>query len=163
MALSDKSTEFTVVGDGFRMIRNLGIEEGTLIANHNFLLLSKENQNKGLSKDIFRSLYKQYKNAGVEMIKVTANKEVGGYAWARYGFYAKDKVSALNAVISDDAKLFIEDYYKKNNLKASDSFPMRLIVDNFNGKFELLESSWDGIIDLKNKKAREEFENFIMS
>jgi hypothetical protein len=40
--------------------------------------LPKSAQNKGLSKAIFRDLYKQYQNAGVKKIEVYANIDVGG-------------------------------------------------------------------------------------
>lgn len=153
---------FSVSGRGFYLERTFSkLDSGILDVHHDFFTLDKKYQGKGLSKDVFRALYKQYKNVGVEQMTVFANIDVGGYTWARYGFYAEDKFNALSAVKSEKAKNFIKQYYKNNSLKDNDPFPMRLITEQSWGKNELKGSYWSGILNLRNDKARKVFEDYL--
>ena len=108
-----------------------------------------------------RTMLEQYKNVGVDQMTVFANIDVGGYTWARYGFYAIDKRDALGAVKSDKAKKFIEKYYKDKSLKSTDPFPMRLLTEQTWGKNELKGSYWEGILNLRDDKARKVFEDCL--
>ena len=153
---------FSVSGRGFYLERTFSkLDSGILDVHHDFFTLDDKYQGKGLSKDVFRALYKQYTNIGVEQMTVFANINIGGYTWARYGFYAIDKYNALGAVKSDNAKRFIEKYYKDKSLKDTDPFPMRLITEQTWGKSEITGSYWDGILNLRDYKARKVFEDYL--
>lgn len=136
------------------------MEDGRLDVHHDYFEIDKKYQGKGLSKDIFKALYKQDKRIGVNQMTVFANIDVGGYTWAKYGFSTRNKVSALRAVRSEKAKSFIEEYYATNNLADSEKFPMILIAKNFD-KEELLGKNWLGILDLDNEIERNIFEKYI--
>lgn len=153
---------FYVSGRGFYLERTFSkLDSGILDVRHDYFTLDDKYQGKGLSKDVFRALYKQYKNVGVDQMTVFANIDVGGYTWARYGFYAIDKRDALGAVKSDKAKKFIEKYYKDKSLKSTDPFPMRLLTEQTWGKNELKGSYWEGILNLRDDKARKVFEDYL--
>jgi len=64
--------------------------------SHEYLTVPDELQGKNLTKELFSSLYTQYKNGGFERLEVHANIDVGSYAWGRYGFTAnKDQNSKI--------------------------------------------------------------------
>ena len=158
-------------GDGFMLERTFLIKETKqLEVHHDLFELSKQMQGKGISKDIFRSLYKQYKNMGVDYISVFANLDVGGYTWARYGFCAKTKNDALLVIktnkniseqIKETAKKLVTDYYKENNISEFMPFPMDLIASQEWGKSVLLGSCWDGVLTMADKKAIKVFEQYL--
>ncbi|MDR1369877.1 MAG: hypothetical protein LBJ72_07100 [Dysgonamonadaceae bacterium] len=133
---------------------------------HNLFTLPESAQGKGLSKKIFRDLYKQYNNAEIEKIEVHANLNVGGYTWAKYGFTATEKQAdavirhcKLNEVDQKMAESIVSDFFKNNpNDKA---FPMNLLT-GYEWSEDLLKGSdWRGVINLKNKTQRNVFENYM--
>ncbi len=138
---------------------------------HELFSLPKDLQGNGLSKEVLSSFYDQYKKAGISEITVTANLNVGGYAWARYGFAAKSK-SQLMTMIEYEApfeyahifRKKVEDWYAKN---PNGNFPMRIIADfgrgyeGHAGKKFLLGTEWSGVLNLKDKKAKAMFEKYL--
>ena len=162
VVINNENVRFFVSGKNFELERTFKILDSNIIdVHHDLFEIDEKYQGKGISKEIFKILYTQYKKIGVDQISVFANIDIGGYTWARYGFYAKNKLSALRAVRSDKAKNFIEQYYIDNSLSKEDPFPMKLITEHFEGKEELLDNSWLGILDLNDDKARIVFEKYI--
>jgi hypothetical protein len=160
----------TYKGEKFRMIRTFKTDtKGKMYVIHEFLTIPKEMQGNGFTKELFQCLYKQYKNAGVEEIKVHANIDIGGYAWARYGFSVnKNKISEYlggriaNKLSESQARQaigIIEKYFKDN--PKSNRFPMRLLADTPWGKDLLIKSNWYGNINLNNTVERVIFENYL--
>lgn len=154
----------------FKMTREFNERFDGIEVHHDLFKLAKEYQGKGISKELFRLLYKRYQQMGVRYITVTANIDVGGYTWARYGFKASNQREVLNAIVLADytsaetmqkAQDFVFDWYKKNNLPASASFPMRLLSEQAYGKEALLGSYWDGVIDLTDKEQTKIFERYL--
>ena len=137
---------------------------GVVSVAHDRLFIPEDLQGKGLSKELFRSLYKQYGNAGVERISVHANMEVGGYTWCKYGFQTyNDRIltkfidkTFVDEKLNLEVKGIVSDYYKINEETAY--FPMNLLSKY---KEQLLNSSWFGHIDLTNAVQREIFENYM--
>lgn len=131
--------------------------------SHQILKIKEELQGKGLSRELLKVMYKQYKKAGVKEIVLTANMEVGGYAWAKYGFHVpKDEIDLVT--VSRNVKGFqqITDKYFRENPTA-ESFPMRIIADMPGGKEMLLGSDWDGFLDLTDRAAVQTFENYLFN
>lgn len=160
--IDNENVRFFVSGKNFELQRTFKIlDSGIIDVHHDLFEIDEIYQGKGISKEIFKILYAQYKKIGVDQISVFANIDIGGYTWARYGFYAKNKLSALRAVRSDNAKKFIEQYYIDNSLSIDAPFPMRLITEHFDGKEELLDKNWNGILNLNDDKARGIFEKYI--
>lgn len=160
--IDNENVRFFVSGKNFELQRTFKIlDSGIIDVHHDLFEIDEIYQGKGISKEIFKILYAQYKKIGVDQISLFANIDIGGYTWARYGFYAKNKFSALRAVRSDNAKKFIEQYYIDNSLSIDAPFPMRLITEHFDGKEELLDKNWNGILNLNDDKARGIFEKYI--
>lgn len=124
-------------------------------------------QGKGMSKDVLQAFYKQYKNMNLNNIKIHANKDVGGYAWARYGFQMENKQDILffiddisqDTVTKDLARRLVDDFYKNRHINTP--FPMNLISDTSWGKNFLLKSDWNGFLDLSNSDAVKRFEDYL--
>ena len=148
---------------GFELERTFENTPDGINVYHDHFEIDKQIQGKGLSKKLFRLLYKQYQQMGVKRMDVFANINIGGYTWARYGFMAINKNEAKNAIQNHrkEAHDFIEDYYNKNNLPATAPFPMRLISEQPWGGNALMGGFWEGFIDLTNQSQREVFENYI--
>lgn len=155
----------------FNITRTFFDQADGLMVHHDYFVLGKEFQGKGISKEVFRVFYEQYKAMGVRYITVQANIDIGGYTWMRYGFSATSKDAALSAwdfveetPLVKKCKAFIEDWYRKNNLPDSHPFPMRLFQEGSwkgRGKEILLGTNWDGVIDLSDASIRKIFESYL--
>ena len=131
-------------------------------------------QGKGIGKELLAIQFREYKKAGIKKVELLANSNIGGYAWAKYGFYATN--NSLNDVKKSWAwkkkslwryeDLTKEDFqlaenvikkYKKAN-PTSKTFPRHLIANLHNkkgvhiGKELLLGEEWDADMDLTNRK-----------
>ena len=136
------------------------------IAHHILLLIPKLLQGGGMSKSITKSLYKQYKAAKIKRIELSAGLDVGGYTWARYGFYHEESYVVYNLVTHAsfqkpwraEALKIVDDFMSKYPKKP---FPMHLLADAPFGKELLLNQNWSGFLDLKNTKAVRRFEDYL--
>lgn len=153
-------------GEAFNIVRSLEKTDAGIMAHHLMFTLPEEVQGNGISKEITRLLYAEYKKTGVTRIELDANKQIGGYCWAKFGFYAQDKEAAKYVLISreqhphfQDARDIIEDFYKGK--KESAPFPMKLISDTPWGKDFLMGTSWHGVLDFKNPAQVEIFEKYL--
>ena len=126
--------------------------DGELEVNHQHFILSDEYQGQGLAKKMLADNLEQYQKAGVRYIRLRASESVGGYAWARYGFYT-DRGTALDmAVDSGNSEVFkvFKQFYSSHS--ENEPFPMKLYANQSWGKKLLLGKTWYGFIDLKNKE-----------
>jgi len=154
-----------IVGkDNFRMQRTFS--NGT--AYHDNLTIPQQIQGKGFSKDLFRSLYQQYRNAGITNIEVQANINVGGYSWAKYGFSAKsefhDDISSWGKWQLSEKNISqsnYNDFSKWMERYKGVDIPMWQLAEKKYGKNLLLGSNWKGVIDLTNSEQRHIFENYL--
>lgn len=155
--------------------RNLRSVDGKREVYHAFFKAPKELQGNGLSKRVINIYYEQYKKAGIDKIKVTANIDVGGYAWAKYGFSAPEQYEVLNALIYNKtaSKITNQQYFRivkkiKDHFNANPGkpFPMRKIAnlgrttDQY-GKRVLLGTNWSGELDLSNRREKKIFEDYL--
>lgn len=151
-------------GEVFVLARDFILEEGTRVVLHNNFDVPKSLQGNGMSKKVMKALFEQYENMGVDTIKIYANKDIGGYAWAKYGFSAiKEDAKFViesaynNSVISKDEFNFLKDIISKYN----DLFPMNLIALMEKGKDILLGTWWNGIFNMKDKKQLAYLKDYI--
>ena len=73
------------VGDARRIFSDDG--EGHLIVTHDYLSIGEQDQNKGLGTAFNRYMEREvYEPLGVSKIKVHADIDVGGFAWATAGY-----------------------------------------------------------------------------
>jgi len=163
-------------------------EESGLVVSHDLMDIPIALQGLGFSKDTNLALYKQYLNMGVKEIAIFANDTVGGYSWAKYGFVAIDKfdvvriykeamqkvkdaggvfkvtdsrgkVSNLTERDLEKVKEYIDGFYSEFGDKAE--FPMERLANTKYGKALLLNSKWNGRMNLTNQKQVEYFEKYI--
>lgn len=158
-------TKVEYVGDNdFRLTRSFSNKT----VFHETFKIPENVQGKGYAREVFKSLYEQYKNAGIENIELTANMTVGGYAWAKYGFKAKadryddllswGKFQLSENVISKADYSNFEEWIK--NFKGKD-IPMHEIAERKYGKKLLMGSTWKGHIDLTDKEQTAVFEAYL--
>lgn len=152
--------------DTMAMVRTFYRKDGELTVEHDLFFIPKSLQGGGTSKDVFRRLYKQYRNAGVSKINVHANIDVGGYAWARYGFSMtreRDVKWLLKTAQDKLNKKQLERFMKiYDRYKGQLPFPVREISKESYAKDLLLNSDWYGTIDLTDKEQREYFEDYLL-
>jgi len=65
-------------------------KSGNLIVQNEQLQIPESLQGSSINKDLFSSALDLYKAKGVEKVQLSANVDVGGYAWFRYGFVPQD-------------------------------------------------------------------------
>ena len=71
----------------FFMDRTFSIgKSGSLIVQNEQLQIPESLQGSSINKDLFSSALDLYKAKGVSKVQLSANVDVGGYAWFRYGF-----------------------------------------------------------------------------
>jgi len=83
VALEILNDEFLQVGT---MVRKFSVKKGVLSVYHHSFFLEDEYQGKGIATDIMEHVEEEYEKLGVSEIKLLANAEIGGYAWARQGY-----------------------------------------------------------------------------
>jgi len=69
------------VGDGIRVVEPDGHS-----VHHEALILSGPVQGQGFATRFNQNAERSYRTAGIDQIKLLANVDVGGYAWARAGY-----------------------------------------------------------------------------
>jgi len=138
---------------------------------HSYFRLSEKLQGKGISKELFVSLYREYVEAGIKKIHLEANLSVGGYAWGRYGFgmegednirkwiLSNVKGSEVELKVQKEMLAIVDTFYSQNSKDAI--FPMYLLVDNPHWRKYFLEKTWTGVLDLSNPVQKERFESYI--
>jgi len=189
---SDHQLELKYHSGNLTMTRNFSYGTDSVFqVYHAYFKVEPGVRNRGAMKAIFKTLYKQYKNIGIERLKVSANIDVGGYTWAKTGFRAEqyearnhtdrmsylvghtrnigiDKITrqpmtyTITQSDADEAKRRFDSFYRVND--GSTKFPMRLLAsisDGKAGKALLLHESWAGSIDLRKPDQRTDFENYI--
>ena len=134
---------------------------------HDYLEMPEVVQGKGLGKSLLSEFYREYKRIGVKHLSLKANIDVGGYAWARYGFSAKLEdveqilIQSKMARVADKEKaLAIFKNWREQNPKE-EYFPMNLIAREEYGKNLLIGSHWNGILNLTDKNATNYFEKYL--
>lgn len=198
------ATSFTAEGSGSGLIisvrkgRTLEMRRTFSIGSdnkpkvyHAYFKLSKTLQAGDFGKKLFRALNKQYINIGLSQISVTANIDVGGYAWGKYGFRTSEGESSARSLLSgftvgkskeikvsrtekityritqqdvNDAKAVVDDFYRRN--PSNTPFPVKLLCGingGKAGKVALMGMNWRGVIDLTNSEQKADFDNYINS
>ena len=78
--------------------RRITSESGKLVAHHDLLSIYDDKQGQGIGSKFIKASDEYYRKVGVDEIRLTANVDVGGYAWAKQGFDFVDP-SAAGGVI----------------------------------------------------------------
>lgn len=161
----NRNMTLKIKGKGFEMVRNFKNEDGKKVVYHENLEIEKSIQGKGLTKQIFKNLIKQYENANIDEIRIFANKDIGSYAWAKYGFKPYDKSSFSKVIEKANSTLKGNDLKDFNNwlknAEAKKDFDLSEIVNSKFGKELLLDSEWSGKLEMKNKIDLQKFKDYI--
>lgn len=146
-----------------RMFR---MEDDKKVVYHDVFNLPSGLQGKGLSKSVFRELFKSYESMGIDRVEVLANMDVGGYCWGRYGFSAK--TSEIKDLVQ---RRFSEGVISQNDFEevseilkmSGPNIRMDGIANLKCGKALLLSNKvkWRGFIDLHDKHQMEHLHYYI--
>lgn len=142
------------------------IERGKKVVQHELLVLPTELQHKGISKKLFRSLFEEYENMGIDIVRVEANISVGGYAWGRYGFSAKTSEISFIVKMRYEAGAITDVEYaeiKEILSEARENIRMDKLANLKCGERLLHDKNvaWTGFIDLHNKEQMDYLHKFL--
>lgn len=150
----------------FDLSRDFLFEDGKKKVYHNIFLIPQELQGHGLSKTIFRELFKNYERMGLDIVETFANINVGGYCWGRYGFSAN--TSEIRRIVKgrlNVGAITQEQYDEVSAIlqKAGEEIPMNRLANLSYGKKMLLGKSvkWRGWIDLHNKTQMDYLHDYL--
>jgi len=125
------------VGKMRRTFRRNG--RGKLIVTHQSFALNPSFQNQGVASDMLENVEKEYEKHGVWGINLTANADIGGYAWARQGYdFTSDKDR------EKIRKYFVRrvtELHKRGKISDKDLTPFLEAIDSFEHSWEF--ASWN--------------------
>jgi ADP-ribose pyrophosphatase YjhB (NUDIX family) len=159
--------------EGRTFIRRIfGVDEkGRLGVEHDYFSIPEAGEGKGYGKKFLRDSFELYKKMGVDNVHVHANINVGGYAWAKYGFVPTQKswdqlrkavytgdvpkkyMPAVEAVLgsSDPKAIWALSDFKFASMSNTERF----------GKLALLGEDWEGNIDMTDQDAMRRFDAYV--
>jgi hypothetical protein len=157
--------------DGTNMQRRFSVDQnGETSVYHAFFRAGRTGGGGG--KQFFRTAMGEYIAAGVKHVDVSANIDVGGYAWARYGYLPKAqsdwdhlrsnlkaKLERMNvpAPVKTAALKVLNNSDKKSLWALADM----KVGDTPIGKNLLMNSSWSGRIDTSNRVQMQRFTAYV--
>jgi hypothetical protein len=138
------NSEGNIVGKFTRSLNKNGS------VNHSEFELNDNEQGNGFGKRFYQNQEKGYIENGYDFISLTANAEVGGYAWARVGFDFAD-AKTKNSMAESFYEYYNGQYGKSPSLETADAWEIasyrgedgRLI-----GKEFMLGTTWEARKDL---------------
>lgn len=155
-------------GEHFTLTRCFGKSGNKITVKHDIFSLPKHLQGRGISKEINKILLKEYLKSNISQIDLYANKDIGGYTWAKYGFVSTDK-TVIESIINkgfrdkkitqtqkDSLLLNIE-----SDIKNLGCIVMNDIARQPYGKDLLLGTNWEGKLDLTDEKQLNHFIKYI--
>jgi len=186
-----KSMAIKFIGNGGTVIERTLYQSasGGYSAKHKLFKAGKTGA--GSAKDVMRCSLGVYRSLGVKHISMFANLEVGGYAWARFGFlpanwpdarkmilaninemqsgtrrYISKGADGLNREVKVDPMPAEYDAKVRALLQSDDPRTFWAIADmklgsRSLGKDMLLGSGWDGYMSLDDEVAVSKIESYI--
>ena len=147
---------------------------------HKHFHLEPSAQGGGIAKDLLANSIKLYDEAGIRKVTMFAGLQVGGYAWAKYGFRpasardarelledVEDRLGAM-AGVPAPARRTVERLVQSGDPKAiwaiSDLEGVRGARRGHEttlGKALLLGTCWRGVLDLEDPQARARFDQYV--
>jgi hypothetical protein len=171
-------------GGGGRVDRTFTDVNGNLNVYHSYYEIPRHNTGKGHAKRFLAESMEQYRKMGVKSVSLNANIDVGGYAWARYGFtptpYAWDNIKGdlriRNQVMLDRGVITKPQFdVIENTIKSDDPHAIWELSDmrkgvpsdlgqagqNTVGKYLLQGSSWDAELRLDDAAGMARFNAYV--
>jgi hypothetical protein len=152
--------EFAEVGRYERILDMDGKE-----ARHEYLELTVAA--KAVGRQIIAGNIAMYRQIGIDKVTLLANIDVGGFAWAKYGFVPtpdawsellgdlRDRVEQLPKTHESDTSML------KALTKGKDPRAIWAVADSEYGEYLLLGAQWEGELDLTNKSATARFDGYF--
>lgn len=160
------------------------------IAEHDYLKLGKSAQNTGYGKTLLQQQMNAYPDMGINKVNLFANIDVGGYAWAKYGFSPdKESWAALGKDIRQHMRgegdfaedlplpgLTMDDKKAVNAILKSDPKTGMVNLSDLNtdvgavdargnpaplGKALLLGKDWNGSLDLNDANQMARYNAYV--
>jgi GNAT superfamily N-acetyltransferase len=143
-------------------------------AYHAYLNINPSAQAHGVAKQLMRDQIDVYKQMGIDKVTLLANIDVGGYAWAKYGYApsigdwravanaAQQRLAGLQS-LPPEIKQAVEQLLASRDPKAiwalaDIRFP---VGDSTLGKRLLLDQSWHGTLDLTDAASLARFDAYV--
>lgn len=116
-------------------------ETGELVAHHAAFMKGEGAQRADYGKDVLRSHVKAWQDLGVSRIETSANINVGAYAWAKYGFTARDPQA-----FHDDITQALRDLRIKGvvSLEESDAVKSIMSPDDPTAPWRVADATYQG-------------------
>jgi len=155
--------------------RTIDFKKG--IVEHETFLLPVKMQAHDLGKKVLGQQIEAYQQLGLKAVELVANANIGGYAWAKYGFIPNKndwnyiRGTALEVLESDFGvkekeapEVFAA--LKSDNPKgiwvvADSTFPIKEWDNLPLGKTVLVDTKWEGRLNLKHKESMERFHRYV--
>ncbi|UEM18666.1 hypothetical protein JL100_016235 [Skermanella mucosa] len=157
---------------------------GDLVASHDGFVINGEGKGGGIGKQVLKAQFDEYERMGVSKVKVHANIDVSGYAWARFGFVPSQqswdelRASMKFWINSDEVTTDgLGNEYQPLNIPQRQRRALTRILDNPDpkgiwkiadarignrniGKELLMERDWEGEIRLDDADAMARFNHY---
>lgn len=148
--------------------------------HHQLLELDPELQGQGVAKELLANSIELYEQAGINRVTLMAALEVGGYAWAKYGFSplpgrntrelfsaVRERLAAIDG-LADPVRAVVNRLLESDDPKAiwaiSDLEGIKVTQQGRSvalGKALLLGTHWQGELRLDDPQARARFDQYI--
>lgn len=142
----------TFQGQGVEMIRQFdvvpkGPRKGALDVYHSWFVVPATKQGTGNGLRMLVDSFDIYERHGVARVTVTANLDVGGYAWGRLGFKAAQPSKFLSTVFNVYVDPDMLELY--NVAAAAGADAPSVVAAHPRGKQLMLKKKWNGFVDVK--------------
>ena len=154
-------------GNGGKLSRTLDF--GNKTVQHGYFQMPTGEQGAGTGKRVLASQIGLYQKLGLQQVNLHANINVGGYAWAKYGFLPSQgdwgKLSQYFSRQLNSPRFNGVDAGTKNAVQSilsqSDPRAMWALSDSRLGKQLMLGSSWNGSLNLNDPEAMGRFNAYV--
>ncbi|HET9562694.1 MAG TPA: hypothetical protein VFP01_11340 [Propionibacteriaceae bacterium] len=147
--------------------------DGTLTAVIPYFFVEKPGRDRGLAKRVLRDTMQVYDRLGVTKVQLEANIDVGGYAWAKFGWTTTDpddfRAQVLVQLLGPRGRMI--DKAERTAIIAfvnehkGPKLPWHVAGLSINGKkfgkSLMLGTSWQAEFSLADMEARDRFHAYV--
>jgi len=163
------SEDYNDKQNGLMLSRTLIRDKNEITAIHDFFRIPGTSRNQGHGKTMLKIGLQQYLNVGVDLIKVHAALEDGGYVWAKAHFTGAKK-SEMGLILASAKLMLKTEEFKKvkevfdnyyNQEPNGKAFPINKWANMPEMETILRNSNWHGEINLNNQELLDNFRNYV--
>lgn len=152
--------------------------------SHDYFRVPPIAQASGIATSVLRNQFELYRKMGLDFVDLHANLEVGGYAWAKYGFSPRERdwvdvanragqiainevrAGRMSPAMARDVHRILTNRDPRSIWNLSDiEAKSPYVLDNGKpekwGQFLLAGSDWFGKFDLKDPSALSRFDAYV--